>query len=99
MLSMPSKRVSGVMRLLAVAGLVASTAKDTRGQQAAPPPRADLIACADLDKFHSDMQVNLRASVSLVACGREAGGEAEELRLTPPPAGLVKSNVDIITGA
>jgi hypothetical protein len=68
----------------------------------AQQPSQDLPDCSTLDAMHVEMQMNLRASAALVACGRSTGGEeAAELGLTRDPdagTGLAGGNFDVITG-
>src|SRR5438034_5213120 len=79
--------VFGVLAVTAFAGSA------TSAQGLAPP----LPACSTLDALGIPMQVNLRASSAMIACGRAAPGEATQVAPVPaPPTPGV--NVDVITG-
>src|SRR5712692_6578748 len=89
------------VRVFGLAALVVLAMAGATAQEPAPlaPPPA-LPACEDLDKLGIPMQMNLRASAAMVACGRDVGGsEAQELGGGRPEATLIGGNVDVTPNA
>ena len=76
--------------LVLVTALGAAMVVGTTGQEPAPSPPA-LPGCSLLDALGIPMQINLRASTAMVACGRALPGGAVEV--SGSGESLVGSNV------
>jgi hypothetical protein len=75
---------------------VAATPRTTQSALPPPPP---LPACSQIHSLHLDLQLNLRASAALVACGQATpGGQGPAAPMGPGTPQAGGTNVDVITG-